>query len=674
MAERKKKKKNFSGRFNTDEMVRFLLTNPVRGTDGVFVAIREAINNSIDAGATKVYISFGILNGKYGLIIEDNGRGLNREGINSFMSYAYSSRDRSDITTIGTNGTGVKHFIGLGNLEKTKITMYSLNESLSDCMKMELTYEYLLAIAKKKGRADDHVESTTTPDTWTKNLKRTTGATLHFTGFNKAKVKDAEAYINELSRFISPRSAPYVMVQDAQGMWQLIKPFEFEGTKLLWSDTSKTLGKVDFEVFYAGNGDGPEICGPVNNILPLHELVSKMGQKQRRRVSKIFGTISGNIYIENGNTFRLHDGSFNDKFYGKPCEEFLVMLELVGEELEKLTKPIKESQQQARKQKLISDIIEAGRKINPPAIFGGVQTKATTEKTDDHFIVPRRVEIMPEQRFKITLHDRYKGEPFSFKNTTWSCEGAAVTILNQKDDTATIVAGKSEGIAWLEVRSNNAEFEPHTISVKVTKSPPKPYIFGLKIIKPGDMAAYELKRYNSDEVSWKLEPSIADVTLHRDQHSKKNVTIEVGKKVPEKTTFSLIATHNGSIITKRDLQVLSNPEEGNYNLPILNIGGIDYSITNGTHFPDTIAQIDYFGAKSNESEDNLPEMVINTLHPRIKDMSNFYASDHILAAMAQAAVVHQVSEGMIKPSAAMGIVEKFIREIKSGLFQGKKPE
>jgi hypothetical protein len=71
--------------------------------------VRESISNSIDAGASEIHISFNteMDAGDRILIcdIEDNGSGMNQQGLQSFFDLGNSTR-RSDPNAIGEKGHG----------------------------------------------------------------------------------------------------------------------------------------------------------------------------------------------------------------------------------------------------------------------------------------------------------------------------------------------------------------------------------------------------------------------------------------------------------------------------------------------------------------------------------------------------------------------------------------
>lgn len=82
--------------------------------------VREAISNSFDAKANKIWISFQVIR-EYGesilqIIIKDNGRGMDIEGLQSFFDLGNSLR-RGDNESIGEKGHGTKVYLNSKSIE-----------------------------------------------------------------------------------------------------------------------------------------------------------------------------------------------------------------------------------------------------------------------------------------------------------------------------------------------------------------------------------------------------------------------------------------------------------------------------------------------------------------------------------------------------------------------------
>ncbi|MBT2721442.1 ATP-binding protein [Bacillus sp. ISL-46] len=82
--------------------------------------VREAISNSFDARATKMWISFDVVK-EYGesileIRIKDNGKGMDMVGLQSFFDLGNSLR-RGDSETIGEKGHGTKVYLNSRSIE-----------------------------------------------------------------------------------------------------------------------------------------------------------------------------------------------------------------------------------------------------------------------------------------------------------------------------------------------------------------------------------------------------------------------------------------------------------------------------------------------------------------------------------------------------------------------------
>jgi hypothetical protein len=90
--------------------------------------VREAISNSFDAKANKIWISFQVVQ-EYGesilsITIKDNGKGMDKEGLHSFFDLGNSLR-RGNTEAIGEKGHGTKVFL---NSRSIKVITIRRNE------------------------------------------------------------------------------------------------------------------------------------------------------------------------------------------------------------------------------------------------------------------------------------------------------------------------------------------------------------------------------------------------------------------------------------------------------------------------------------------------------------------------------------------------------------------
>lgn len=659
-----------NNRYNHKETLTTSLTTPVKGKDGLYVAVREAVNNAFDAKATEIKIYFATGNEPI-LGIDDNGVGFDQKGTDSAMSYAFSARQREDITTIGANGTGLKSFIGLGSVENNLLTLYSVSRELPNCTKMEIDFEYLLALAEKKPLKREYVREIKIPKNWLDHMKRTTGTTVHYTGFDGRKMKSMTQMINEFGSYITPKALPFIRVRDDNGGWQHLAEPIFDGKKYEFSFETKGLGNVIFEVYYGGSGDGPKICGAINEILPFIELYNKMSKEQKKQVSKIWKSTSGHIYLQNANIFRTHDGSFSDAFYqSDACTELVELMGVVSEEVEKLANQEREEELLRKKQILINRIIEAGRIISPPKEISQQQISqlhqydrpflGIGQVDQDIYILPRGLNLFPNEKVSITLNNRGK-QVVSFNNATWHIEGSHVELLKQSNEFAEIKAGTKLGRSTVIIEGS---FGVHRIEIIVSTNSIKPFISGPSYIRPGNVITYMLQRHQDDRVEWFLLDAPKEVR-RQNTSNLKTFVLEVDQNCPEcSIVIGVREQGKEQVLAQKKVNILDSVRN---QPPLISIAGYEYLLVIGTYFPETIAQVDYF-----YEDEIVPKIVFNPLHSRIKDIGFFYSLDHVLAAIGNAAMIDQVSRGNMKATLAASEVEKFIDKFKEQILKQKR--
>lgn len=663
-----KTQKEFKGDIDHEKTLGFMISNPVKGNDGAYIAIREAINNSFDVGATEIKIKFGTYEKNPALFISDNGAGFSHVGVNSAMSYFISSRKREDLKTIGTNGTGIKGFLGLGKFEKTRLTILSTSKELGP-VKMDVTFQYLVDLANKKAEAEEYVTRLMSPlKEWRDaDIKRTTGTTLILTGFDARKLKRTDQIINELGEYLTPKSSKCIKVLE-EGKWKDLVPPAFKGVFYDFSYKTEGLGNIIFELYYGGNGEGPVVCGSMNAIIGLGELCKEMKREQKKRISKIWKSVAGHIYMDNANQYRLHDNSFSEKFYeNKACEELVEVLNAVSEELIEKSEEKKTSELMQRQQILINRIVEAGRLISPPGNIDEGKRDETSlrpfgniESEEDIYIVPKVLRLLTRQEQQITLRNSGKKE-ISFDNAEWKSAGV-VTVLSYKGASAKVKSGQYKGEGEIQI---SGSFGQHTIKVEVDDMSMLPFVQGPRYVKPGSSHNYKLQRYEKFEVNWKLEKAPNGISLIATS-DRKTVAIKIENN-REDCSFELIAFEKGvtdKVIARKKVSVLQDGTFTKLPASIIHIGELDYVLSIEANYPATVAQIDYYF-----NDGDTPQIVVNPTHPRIKNMKFFYSIDHILAAIANAAMIDQVSKGAMKASEAPARAEDFILKIKSELFK-----
>jgi hypothetical protein len=379
----------------------------------------------------------------------------------------------------------------------------------------------------------------------------------------------------------------------------------------------------------------------------------------------VWKVTSGHIYLEKANTFRVHDGSFSDDFYeSKACEELITLLGMVAQELEKLADEARDEAQLKKKQHLIEQIIRIGKELSTPPPLnihtngGNMPGESMISDSDqDYYILPKGIRMSPGQVETITLVNRGR-KPVNFTETVWSTASDLISILEVKEGSA-VVKANNVGTAALIA---DGEFGQHIVTVDITVVSIKPFISGPSYIKPGGTYPFELKRYEKDALLWQIERSPSGVLGTAESGQNKTFSLTVDANCAD-CEFTLLVRSKGSerLIAQKTIYVL---EAGaRKKAPIIRIAKRDYILSSSAYFPETVAQVDYLFHES-----PLPEIVVNPIHPRIKNMGYMQSMDHILAAIANAAIIDQVAESVVKPSEAQTLVEQFIAVMKENLL------
>ncbi len=654
-------------------MIRDYILQPVRGTNGFYVAVREAVNNSLDAEATKVLLKYGEYNGEPALFILDNGSGMTHEGITSAMSYGHSSRKREDTKTIGTNGTGMKSLLGLNysKLEKTLITAFTVSEP-GECTKMEITFNYILKLAEKKAKGDDYIETVDLPSDWERDMKRTTGSTVIITGFDGRKIKTTQQIVDQFGEFLTPKACEFVEILH-EGKWHKIPPATLKGEHYNIELESPSLGKVIFDLYYGTRGEGPKVCGPINSILSITALWDNMSKSQRSQFpTYVWKNISGYIYIPTANVYRQHEGGFSESFYtSNTCLEFIDMLKQVGEELEKLSGNIRGYELKKRRDVLLEKIVRISNSIDPvkaeyaPTDAGNKESRPSIKKDQDVYILPKGLRMYPAETIAVMLNNVGKGK-VDFSRAQWKSNSNIISVTDIVAGTARLTAYK-EGSAKVTITGT---FGEHVINVFVSPAPSHPYISGPNYIKPGNGYSYELKRHQRDNVYWGIrkEDLVHGISI-TETKNKKEITLNVPFTCPDRHVCMILVKNQttDALIAQKNVTIADNGSIGP--VMMMHIGKKDYVIQEDTHLSDAIAQVDYAF-----NDFDLPVIVVNNLHPRIRDQKPYYAADPILISIATAAMLDQVAEELITPEAAPKVIEDFAAVIKKQIFDFLKKD
>lgn len=673
---KERKVEKTKGAINNKELLRHMIEDTVSADDGLYLALKEIINNSLDAGASKIKIKFGKYDGADALIISDDGAGFTQKAINSMLSFAFSAQKRNDIKTIGTNGTGSKMLLGLGDLDKTKITVLSVCKDFTSCKRLDIDFDYLYNLGRKKAKAEDQEHDITTPENWNEDMPRTTGATVILTGYDGRRVRGATQLIKNLGEHITPKSSKYVTIQDGK-KWQGIEPVVYRGSLFEMSfDEYSTLGKVEFVLYYGRtNASELAMCGTLNMVSYFSDFVKKLDATERKKLSYAWKNISGHIYIEKANMYRVHNGGLNKQFYAKPAKDLLKILHLVGEELSTLNEAVYNKELFEKRQRLVDRIIEANRKLSATGLGSGTtapspgaspavkRVKPANEIKEGPDFTPTLLRLSPRQTKEIILRNR--GLQFAdFGDVKWRTESNLFKIEHQSSENVKIVTGENTGSAILIAEGS---FGSHSIKVDISTLPIGAYISGPNALKPGGTCEYDLFRYEGTNLQWEIRGAEGIILQESD---KKKIKITIPDNCTE--THVILAVRvvgdNEDLATKK---IEITPEE-NKNTPVVVINKKEYRLEVNLYFQDTVAQLDSIDWEKDENQ--LPKIVINPLAPRLKMLGFMNALDSYLAAIALAALSKQVEDGEITAFAAAALAEEFISTMKVQLLSKDEKE
>jgi hypothetical protein len=267
-------------------------------------------------------------------------------------------------------------------------------------------------------------------------------------------------------------------------------------------------------------------------------------------------------------------------------------------------------------------------------------------------LVPDRVTLRPKKSLVIRLYNQGT-DKVDLVAVTWKTTDNLVTLVRQEQGAATITAGAETGTTKLIA---SGSFGTHEVTVVVSESFISSYINGPGIIPPGNVEIYDLRNHTG-LVEWRLaEGNMAGIEVTvQDNTATKQVSVSVDGDITLKA-ITLIAHEPNFpdvIIAQRKISI---SEEVGHKNTVIRINGVDYNLEKGFLYQNTLAQIDYMW----NSENTMPTIIFNPLHERVKKMGNLDALPHYLAAIAQAALVYQVENGLLKAGEVAPCAEEFI--------------
>jgi hypothetical protein len=648
-------------RINHSANLKTLITQTVKGAHGIGVAFGEAINNCFDASATSVKILQKKIERNEAIVIMDDGDGFNKDGVVSALSYADSSRERNDTKTIGANGTGLKSLLGLGDLSKTKVTIFSVSAEYPNGIELSFDFNYLVQLADKKITGWENVNQNIDKVFFFQNWKRVSGTTVIITGYDTDKIKDIQKVVEYVSRRVTPRAAEklfayfgndYYSIEAEQVSGNQMDPFEH---------SSKLLGNVTFDMYYGGTNDGPVICGPVNSVMPFSDFFKVLSRQQKDAVTREFNSVGGFIYIEKLNKYRDHDGSFTAEFEKGACQELVQMCNLVADELKNLNQQVDGIKLKKQHDQLVKDICKLSREFfatpTPTVMSPSIPKDPTLAYPEqDYYILPKNLRMKPKSQMEVTLNSKGKKDA-NFKNAKWKSDQNSIRIFGTGHK-ATVHSGE-ETTGKIEITGS---FGTHLIDVVVSGRSLGTYIDGNKKVLPGQTYEYELCNSSETNIVWSI--SNAKGVVMNNQHGKK-LSITIPPNEPQHDfLISCKSVSSKKEIAKRTVYIT---EEGGFGKQeLVTVGKQHYLLEIGAHYIQCIAQLESAGPGEHST------IVLNPIHESLKNVNSTYQMGLILQSVAMAGCVDQVEQGIMSPQQAMLVSADFVTKLQAGITKKVK--
>jgi hypothetical protein len=646
------------GSFNHEQQITQALEAPMVGSNWGR-AFSELIANAYDAKADSVQIEFGTYDGAPAIFVSDNGVGLNTQGLVSYLSYGFSSRSRSDTKTIGTNGTGGKFGLALGDINETKITTISVN-SETGIKKIVINKQYLLLLASGADQHNACINLKKIPVEFNR-WPRESGVTVILTGYDPKRVS-ANLLAENLCHFMSPRALAKVVITSNGNPLPVLSE-ELTGNPFEFSSETKHCGLVELNLFYGGQGEGPKICGQLNQVMDFAAFAARLTVEQRKQIGRLWANVGGHIYIPNINLWRTHDGTLSQDFYKEQgaCDEIVEILAVVSDELRKLIQAKRQQAQESAGKKLVSIFSSISKKLNPEVDVKAAGGNAIKEKDIKKgiFIVPRSLHLETGKSQKVLLTN--VGEQYvSFINSSWSTENPDVAlVLDQLGPRATLYAGRT---GKTTITITNSDGKTHKIKVVVGDEPQqkKPYIYGPGMVQSNIESEYRLAQFTGDgEITWKIQGADGWNISWVNQ----DVVVVPTGKVGDSAVLTVFS--NEAVVASRTITIgkFEKNSDTSSSVPVVVIGGQPFEILVTSARPEAVSIMPEWA-----SETGYPVIALNPLHPiydKYKGMG--LRSDSVLTSLGFAGINYLVSTGGMTVSDANNLYGDFIETYKSNL-------
>jgi len=501
------------------EVMRTYIRNVASGNDAIYQAIRQALENVVDAGGTYLKI---LLDEKTKTItFIDNGCGMGKKERTGFHSLHKGSKD--GINTIGRNNSGRVAFLALAEsvtvvsrtMENGKLTLFEFPFSLDVFSKIfeAAALKKTIDIAPIKAHAlEKHIEKT--------------GTVIVLEGVNWDKVHGIQYLRRNLPNYFSRKYAKMILLNGSP-----LPEKQQVGEPLIYSVEHPILGTIDVDLFLVSEMDKSaerdhEVrLGANNPIFKTWQVfLQKYVTPEQIRfvpVKLLNEQLGGTILIKGLNKFREHSSHdlLDERFVGSKEQAALIdfLATDLGPKLDAAFQHLKEAERQEEDLAWKATITEAlnpifkydPKKHNPPAGKGsqlGAKDLVEKKKPEPQGLQVnhREIELLPgeNQIFEVT---RKSGTSGKF---VWDVTQAGGVFQPKPKTGASMVnyeAGSTPGHYSLGVADMSNPELCATISINIVEE--KTVTISPKRVKiqQGKKQAFRLANSPTQDVQWSVE-------------------------------------------------------------------------------------------------------------------------------------------------------------------------
>jgi hypothetical protein len=558
------------------------ITSSMGGKDAPYKAIKEFWQNSSDAFASQVLISY--IDGVF--TFQDNGKGISEHGRIALMSY-----NRSEKTHIpgmgGKHGSGIKKSLALAidqNYSAAVMIVESVEEGSNQLYTFTITLDYLteynsLSAEDEQGAMQLAAKNTKIgpiPDGWmTKNgMKRSSGTDVMLYYVEIPKLQEMKKI---LPKYLAPAAWSKVGLI-INGKRNSLTPLIFPGSLFETHRNVELLGTVSCKFFVQSGNKGIIFCDDNNHHTTLDEVINRVPDVSDTLIT-LASIASGWITIANLNEWRGENSSLNRKFYNQPYEKLVAYLEMIKPQIEQLLEAQKPEQDAAPVFKFsdltsVLTVFSRSRTHNKP-FLGGVSGISNTLKFGKKDQVKQEICLYPDsiimpidsvEIFSIKNHGSEKLDP---KKWIWDDTDSPVKIYGNNQGNEVMLMSKgvtTKGISSMILTHPDYKkgIKKIILPVEVIKEHTRK-IIGPGTVIAGNEAIYKILHHTHKMINWKisstgdwhLQDDMVAITVKED-HIVLNTKVLTSKK---SITLSAIDINNEMTWATKIIEIY--PQMGN---------------------------------------------------------------------------------------------------------------